>query len=64
MTMTTEQTLYLVAALLLALVAAAMAAYERGHYNGRRAGIREHQCADELRLVAVAGSRQRHPSAR
>ena len=58
--MTLFETLPIVAAGLASATAIALAAYERGHHNGRRAELCDQQTADELALLN--GSRGRHPS--
>jgi hypothetical protein len=47
---------------ILSLAACTYAGYERGHWAGRQAERRAHQCADELAMVAAA--RGRHPAGR
>jgi hypothetical protein len=47
----------LVIAIILALTATALAAYEAGHWRGRRHGHDAQQCADELAMVAEAKGR-------
>ena len=57
-----DATLYLLAALLLAITGTAFAAYERGHHNGRLAEQR--QAARTAAVVddLLAASRSRHPA--
>ncbi len=59
-----DATIYLVAALLLAITGTAFAAYERGHHNGRLAEQRQSARTADVVDDLLAASRSRHPGGR